>query len=202
VPQRAEYHPEIDTGVHLMMVLDMAARLQAPLAVRFACLTHDLGKSTTPEHVLPRHLGHEQRSADLLRGVCERLRVPSDCRERADVVAREHGNIHRSLELNAAALVRLLERCDALRKPQRFADALLACECDARGRGGMQENAYPQRPRLLAALAAAQGVVTSAIAAQAQEAGLRGPAVGERIHRARIEAVAVAHAQSSKANAA
>src|SRR5690606_30523554 len=138
VPQRAEYHPEVDTGVHLMMVLDMSARLNAPLGVRFACLTHDLGKGTTPHELLPRHLGHEQRSAKLLRGVCERLRVPVDCRELADVVAREHGNIHRSGELNAAALLRLLERCDAIRKPARFEDVLLACECDARGRLGFE----------------------------------------------------------------
>ncbi|RZJ26870.1 MAG: multifunctional CCA addition/repair protein, partial [Haliea sp.] len=122
VPQRAEYHPEVDTGVHLMMVLDMAARLKAPLAVRFACLGHDLGKGTTPADVLPRHIGHEERSARLLKGVCERLRVPTDCRELGEVVAREHGNIHRSGEFGAAALVRLLERCDAFRKPQRFGE--------------------------------------------------------------------------------
>lgn len=146
VPQRAEYHPEVDTGVHVMMVLDMAARLQAPLAVRFACLVHDLGKGTTAADVLPRHIGHETRSAELLRDVCERLRVPVDCRETADVVAREHGHIHRSADLNAAALVRLLERCDALRKPARFAEVLLACECDARGRLGFEETPYPSAP--------------------------------------------------------
>eukprot|EP01036_Dinobryon_divergens_P038303 gene38303-50275_t len=160
VPQRADYHPEVDTGVHLMMVLDMAARLSAPLTVRFACLAHDLGKGTTAAHVLPRHIGHEERSARLLKDVAERLRVPVDCRETADVVAREHGNIHRSGDLSAAALVRLLERCDAIRKPERFADILLACECDARGRLGWAESAYPQRQRLASVLAAAQSVVT------------------------------------------
>ncbi len=189
VPQRAEYHPEVDTGIHLMMVLDMAARLQAPLAVRFACLTHDLGKGTTPADVLPRHIGHEARSARLLQAVAERLRVPVDCRETADVVAREHGNIHRSGELNAAALLRLLERCDALRKPERFADVLLACECDARGRLGFEEAPYPQRPRLAAALAAARAVATGPIAAEAARAGLGGPQVGEAIRRARIQAL-------------
>jgi tRNA nucleotidyltransferase (CCA-adding enzyme) len=189
VPQRADYHPEVDTGVHLMMVLDMAARLDAPLPVRFACLTHDLGKGTTPDHVLPRHIGHEQRSADLLRGVCERLRVPTECRELADVVAREHGNIHRSLEFGAGAIVRLLGRCDAFRKPQRFDLVLLACECDARGRQGMEEDAYPQRPRLLGALAAAQSVATHEIASAAQAKGLQGPKVGEMIQSARMEAV-------------
>ena len=190
VPQRADHHPEVDTGVHLMMVLDMAARLQAPLAVRFACLMHDLGKGTTPQDVLPRHIGHEQRSARLLKVVCERLRVPADCRELADVVAREHGNIHRSGELGAAALVRLLERCDAIRKPARFDAILLACECDARGRLGLEELPYPQRARLNAALAAALSVVTSTVAAEAAAAGVTGARVGEKIHAARVQAVA------------
>ena len=189
VPQRAEYHPEVDTGVHLMMVLDMAARLNAPLAVRFACLTHDQGKGTTPEDMLPRHIGHEQRSARLLRGVCERLRVPVDCRELADVVAREHGNIHRSGELGAAAVLRLLERCDAIRKPARFEDVLLACECDARGRLGFEESAYPQRERLMAALAAARAVDTAPLAFDAAARGLKGAQVGEQIHAARVRAI-------------
>ena len=192
VPQRAEYHPEVDTGVHLMMVLDMSARLGAPLATRFACLTHDLGKGTTPADVLPRHIGHEQRSARLLKGICERLRVPVECRELADVVAREHGNIHRSGELNAAALVRLLERCDAIRKPPRFEQALLACECDARGRLGFEERPYPQRERLLLALAAAQSVDTASVAQSALDAGAKGPQIGEWVQRARISAVAQA----------
>ena len=190
VPQRAEYHPEVDTGVHLMMVLDMAARLQAPLTVRFACLAHDLGKGTTPAHVLPRHIGHEERSARLLRTLAERLRVPVDCRETADVVAREHGNIHRSSALSAAALVRLLERCDAIRKPERFGEILLACECDARGRLGFEEAAYPQRQRLAAALQAVQAVVTRDIAARAAAQGITGPQVGKLIHQARVDAVA------------
>jgi tRNA nucleotidyltransferase (CCA-adding enzyme) len=192
VPQRAEYHPEVDTGVHLMMVLDMSARLGAPLPVRFACLTHDLGKGTTPADVLPKHIGHEERSADLLRDMCERLRVPNECRSLADVVAREHGNIHRSGEFGAPAVLRLLERCDALRKPARFESALLACECDARGRLGLEERAYPQRGRLLAALAAARQVATASIAADAQAQGLEGPRIGELIHRARLQAVAAA----------
>ncbi|HRA14119.1 MAG TPA: multifunctional CCA addition/repair protein [Giesbergeria sp.] len=199
VPQRAEYHPEIDTGVHLMMVLDMAARLQAPLAVRFACLTHDLGKGTTPAEMLPRHIGHEQRSAKLLKGVCERLRVPTDCRELADVVAREHGNIHRSGELGAAALVRLIERCDAIRKPARFDEVLLACECDARGRLGFEDAAYPQRARLGAALVAVQSVATSVIAASAASKGVTGQKVGEMIHTARVQAVADWLAQAAPA---
>lgn len=192
VPQRADYHPEVDTGVHLMMVLDMSARLRSPLAVRFACLAHDLGKGTTPADVLPRHIGHEERSARLLKGLAERLRVPTDCRELGDVVAREHGNIHRSGEFGAAALVRLLERCDAFRKPGRFEEILLACECDARGRGGKQDAAYPQRPRLRAALQAAQAVNTAEVSDRARAAGAEGKRIGEWIHAARIEAVEAA----------
>ena len=115
--------------------------------------------------------------------------MPIDCRELADVVAREHGNIHRSAEFNAAAVVRLLERCDAFRKPARFADVLLACECDARGRLGLENSAYPQRPRLLQALAAAQAVVTRVVASEAQTAGLGGPEIGKLIHQARVSAV-------------
>jgi tRNA nucleotidyltransferase (CCA-adding enzyme) len=189
VPQRAEYHPEVDTGVHLMMVLDMAAQLNAPLEVRFACLGHDLGKGTTPVAEWPRHIGHEERSARLVKSLCQRLRVPNDCGELAGVVAREHGNIHRSSEFGAPALVRLLERCDAFRKPQRFADILLACECDARGRLGLSEQPYPQRQRLLGALSAAQSVLTAEVAAAAEAQGLNGAAIGEAVQAARTAAL-------------
>ncbi len=190
VPQRAEHHPEIDTGVHLMMVLDMSAQLNASLPVRVACLMHDLGKGTTPQSEWPRHIAHEQRSAKLLKQVCERLRVPVECKELADVVAREHGNIHRSHDLNAAALMRLLERCDAIRKPDRWPEILLACECDARGRLGFEDSAYAPKSRLLKALEAALSVTTADIAAEAQKQGLTGPAVGEKIYQARVEAIA------------
>ena len=189
VPQRADYHPEVDTGVHLCMVLDMAARLAAPLPVRFACLTHDLGKGTTPADALPRHIGHEERSARLLKGLAERLRVPTDCRELADVVAREHGNIHRSDSLNAAATMRLLERCDAVRKPARFTQVLQACECDARGRLGFEDAAYPQAERLQRALDAALQVRTDTVAADAAARGLQGARIGEAVHQARVQAV-------------
>lgn len=189
VPQRAEHHPEVDTGVHLMMVLDMAARLQAPLPVRYACLGHDLGKGTTPPAEWPRHIGHEARSARLLKAVGERLRVPLACQELADVVAREHGHIHGSAGLSPAATLRLLERCDAIRKPERFEQALLACECDARGRLGHEERDYPQARRLKAALAAALAVDTAVIARQAMDEGLTGPRIGERIHQARVDAL-------------
>jgi tRNA nucleotidyltransferase (CCA-adding enzyme) len=192
VAQRADYHPEIDTGVHLMMVLDMSAHQSASLPVRFACLGHDIGKGTTPPDILPRHLGHEGRSAQLLKPLCERLRVPLDCRQLGDLVAREHSNIHRSLELDAAALMRLLERCDALRHPGRFADALLACECDARGRLNHFDTPYPQRAHLLTVLAAAQNTATKDIAAHAISTGATGKNVGELIHQARVAAVQAA----------
>jgi tRNA nucleotidyltransferase (CCA-adding enzyme) len=190
VPQPVAHHPEVDTGVHLMMALDMAARLDANLAVRFACLCHDLGKATTRADELPRHLGHEARSVDLLRHVATRLRVPVECRELAEVVAREHGNVHRSGELNAAALMRLLERCDALRRPDRFQDVLLACECDARGRLGLSESPYPQRTRLSAALAHALAADAAVVVAEAKARGVTGPGLADAVRAARVHAIA------------
>ena len=189
VPQRAEYHPEVDTGVHLMMVLDMSAQLGCNLATRFACLGHDLGKGNTPADVLPRHIGHEGRSVKLLKGVCERLRVPVDCRELAEVVAREHGHIHQSAALGAAALLRLLERCDAIRKPTRFHDVLMACEADARGRLGFEQTAYPQGARLREALALALAADANAAAQEAVARGLKGPAIGDAIRQVREAAL-------------
>jgi tRNA nucleotidyltransferase (CCA-adding enzyme) len=213
VPQRAEYHPEIDTGVHAMMVLDMSARLDCNLPIRYACLCHDFGKGTTPADVLPRHIGHEDRSVVLLREVSTRLRVPVECKELAEVVAREHGNIHRSGEFSAAAIVRLLERCDAFRKPARFAEVLLACECDARGRLDFEDAAYPQRQRLQQSLQAAQtvtaenainNIANKAINTPARSENasknevknefekaktISGKQIGELIHAARVQAV-------------
>ncbi|QET03002.1 MULTISPECIES: multifunctional CCA addition/repair protein [Cupriavidus] len=187
VPQRADYHPEVDTGVHVMMVLDYAASVGASLPVRFAALVHDLGKGTTPDDVLPRHTGHEERSVKLLEQVCKRLRVPNECRELALVVAREHGNIHRSMEFGAAAVTRLLERCDALRKPERFAEALRACEADARGRLGFEDRDYPQTARLLEALDAASSIDAGAIARECADDVSR---IKSRVHEARVAAVA------------
>jgi len=189
VPQPPAHHPEVDTGVHLMMVLDESARVQAPLPVRLACLCHDLGKGTTPAEQWPRHIGHEQRSARLARSMCERLKAPVDCRELAEITAREHGHLHASLGLEAAALLRLLERCDALRRPERFADLLLACECDARGRLGFEQRDYPQRQRLLQALALARSVDTAAVAQRVAALGQSGPRIGEAIQAARIDAL-------------
>jgi tRNA nucleotidyltransferase (CCA-adding enzyme) len=189
VPQPAEHHPEIDTGVHLMMVLDATADAQATLAVRFAALCHDLGKGTTPPSEWPRHLGHEGRSVKLLGQLCQRLRVPQECRELAEVVAREHGNIHSSLGLSAAATIRLLDRLDAWRRPDRLPLILQACQCDARGRLGRESSDYPQARRLLQAHAQASAIDTAALAQQAAAEGLRGPAIGQRIHEARIAAL-------------
>jgi tRNA nucleotidyltransferase (CCA-adding enzyme) len=190
VPQRAEHHPEVDTGAHMVLVLDMCAHLQTPLPVRVAAMLHDLGKGTTPEAVLPRHLGHEGRSVKLLQQVCARLRIPTDCKELAEVVAREHGNIHRSADLNAEAVMRLLERCDALRQVDRFERILQACECDARGRQGFAERDYPQGQRLRQAQQAALSVETAPIAQAAAAQGLKGAHVGACIAAARVAAIA------------
>jgi tRNA nucleotidyltransferase (CCA-adding enzyme) len=196
VPQRADYHPEIDTGVHVLMVLDMAAQLGAPLGVRLACLCHDLGKGTTPAEVLPRHTGHEGRSAALLQPLLKRLRVPTELIQLADLVAREHGNIHRSTELSPEAVVRLLGRCDAWRRPERFADTLLACECDARGRGGdFSRHDYPQRRTLGQALALLQSLDQAAIVAEARARGAEGPAIARALDQARAAALSQAATQ-------
>ena len=190
VPQPPQHHPEIDTGVHTMMVLARCAATAQPLPVRYACLVHDLGKGTTPPEILPRHIGHESRSEALIRGFNERLRVPVECGELATLNAREHTNIHRSLELDAKATMRLLERCDAFRRPGRFLAMLAACECDATGRLGLEERPYPQRERLARALATAQAVDARAVSAGAIERGLSGPAIADAIRRARVEALA------------
>ena len=190
VPQPPAHHPEVDTGEHLMLVLQHCARVNAPLAVRWACLMHDLGKATTPRDEWPRHIGHEGRSARLAQRVAERLKVPSDCRELADVVAREHGHVHASAGLGPEATLRLLERCDALRRPERFVQALQACECDARGRTGLEDRPYPQGPRLQAALETALALDTAEVAARAQRQGLSGPAIGQAVRQARVQALA------------
>jgi tRNA nucleotidyltransferase (CCA-adding enzyme) len=195
VPQRPEHHPEVDTGVHLLLVLDQCAAANAPLPVRWACLMHDLGKGTTPPEHWPRHHGHEVRSAKLAAKVAERLRVPTDCRELADVVAREHGHVHASGTLGAAALLRLFERCDALRRPARFADVLLACACDARGRTGREALPYAPATRLPPLLRAALAVDTASVAAAASDAGRRGPDIGAAVQAARTAAIEQALAE-------
>ena len=192
VPQPPQHHPEIDTGVHTLMVLARCAATAQPLPVRWACLAHDLGKGTTPADLLPRHIGHEERGLDLIRAVNERLRVPTDCGELALLTAREHTHVHGSGKLDAKAVMRLLERCDALRRPDRFLQMLAACECDATGRLGLEATPYPQRARLAAALKIAQDVDARAASARAIERGLKGEAIAAEIRQARVLALKAA----------
>ena len=193
VPQRADYHPEVDTGVHAMMVLDISARLQCDLPTRFAALCHDFGKGNTPADVLPRHTGHELRSVQLLNDVCVRWRVPRAMRELAEVVAREHGHIHRCQSLNPDATLRLLDRCDAFRRPDRFKQILLACESDARGRLGLEEIPYVQATWLWQVFYQAAAVATSDIAQAAMRApefqAQKGEWIASQIHAARVAAI-------------
>jgi len=168
-----------------MMVVDQAARHDFALPVRFAALTHDLGKATTPADILPRHIGHEMRSVQLVTALCERLRVPGECRDLALLAARYHGDIHRAGDLRAATLVTLLERTDALRRPERFRQLLQACRCDYNGRLGWQDRPYDSPQRLLAVLAAVNAVKAGKIAAACADKAK----IPERIHAARVAAV-------------
>ena len=189
VPQRADYHPEVDTGVHVMMVIDMAARIGAPLPARFAALTHDLGKGLTPTDILPRHHGHEAKSVALIDPICERLRVPIECRDVARLVARFHGDLHRVANLRPETQLTVLERCDALRRPERFEMIVLACEADYRGRLGWQERDYAQAAAWRAALAAVRGVDAGAVAAATDKSRADPEAIPRAISRARVEAL-------------
>jgi tRNA nucleotidyltransferase (CCA-adding enzyme) len=187
VPQRAEYHPEIDAGIHTGMVMDMAAQL-APQddLIGFAAMTHDLGKALTPEHVLPKHLMHEHNGLQPLAELCERLRVPTEHRALAEVVCREHLNIHRLDELKPATVHDLIARCDGFRKPARIAQMAIACEADKRGRLGLNDVPYPQRERLIELHRAACAVS----ARDLDLSGLTGEQIGERVRKARIAAIA------------
>ena len=191
VPQRAEYHPEIDTGTHVELACDMAATL-APGddLVGFAALAHDLGKALTPAGELPRHVQHEQRGIAPLLALCERLRVPNEHRELAAIACREHLNVHRIDELKPATVHDLIARCDGFRKPARIAQLAIVCEADARGRAGLAEAAYPQARTLRRLHAAALSVRSADVAA-----GLEGPAVGEALRKARIAAIAAARGE-------
>ncbi|MGN2246584.1 multifunctional CCA addition/repair protein [Frateuria sp. GZRR35] len=187
VPQRPEYHPEVDTGVHLELVLDMAARL-APGddLVGFCALCHDLGKACTPADVLPSHIGHEHAGVAPLRALAARLKVPAEHAALAELVCREHLNAHRALELKPATVLRLLTRLDALRRPQRLETFLVVCEADKRGRLGRAEAAYPQAGFLRATRDAAASVNAAEFIAR----GLSGPAIGEAMDKARVAAIA------------
>jgi len=184
VPQPPEHHPEIDTGVHTLMVLTQAARLSTDARVRFAALTHDLGKGTTPAEEWPKHYGHEARSVELARELCRRLKVPNDYRDLAQQVARYHGHCHKFAELRDTTVLETLEAIDAFRRPERVAQFVLACEADYRGRTGYEERPYPQGGMLRAAFSAARGIDTAGIAA-----GKSGPEIGEAIRRARLAAI-------------
>ena len=189
VPQRPEYHPEVDTGTHQELVSDMAARL-APgdHVIGFAALTHDLGKALTPRSKWPRHIGHEQAGLKPLEGLCERLKVPNAHRELAKIACREHLNVHRTLELRDATVHDLLARCDAFRKPDRVAPLALVCEADRRGRLGFEDAEYPQGPELRRLHAAALAVNARDLATE----GLSGPTIGRALRQARIQAITAA----------
>ncbi len=164
VPQAKISHPEIDTGVHVMMVIDVAAHRHASLAVRFAALTHDLGKAMTPSQFLPRHPGHEENSLALIDAMCARLKIPAECRDLAMTVARWHGAVHDALELDAEKLLALLDGCDALRRPARFAEVLQAAACDFHGRLGFADTPYPQQNYLQRALTQWQSLDFASVA--------------------------------------
>lgn len=189
VPQPEEHHPEIDTGVHVMMVLDQAARLSDDRRVRFAALVHDLGKGVTAEANLPHHYNHEAKGAELVKQLCERIRVPNDYRDIAVLTARFHTDCHQIKERRASTVVKVFERMDVFRKPGRVELFVLACEADSRGRQGMEDVAYPQAALFRAYFVAASDVDTTAIASAAQTDGLDGEAIGNRIHEARMDAV-------------
>ena len=185
VPQPEKWHPEIDTGLHTMMVLDQAAALSDDLAVRFACLVHDLGKATTPKFRLPSHPGHEHRGCKLIRKLCQRLPVPNACRDLGLLVSEYHTHCHRALELRPKTIIKVLEATDSFRRPERFEKFLLACEADARGRAGLEDRAYPQADYLRDAHFAATAIDTARIAKEHE-----GGNIARAIRRARIAAVA------------
>jgi tRNA nucleotidyltransferase (CCA-adding enzyme) len=186
VPQPERWHPEIDTGVHTLMVLEQAAKLSDDPVVRFAALTHDLGKGTTPPNEWPRHVAHEQRGVALVEGLCDRLRIPNAYRELAVLVSRYHLDAHRVTELRDSTLLDLLERLDAFRRAARFEQWVLACEADARGRKGLENREYPQANYLRRAREAAAKATLDA----AEREGLEGQMIAEKLRQARLAALA------------
>ncbi|HEY8118762.1 MAG TPA: multifunctional CCA addition/repair protein [Methylophilaceae bacterium] len=185
VPQPPQHHPEVDTGVHVMMVIDYAASQNYSLPVRFAALTHDLGKGTTPADILPRHIGHEERSVHLLKDVCKRLRVPNDCKELAHIVAKFHGKVHAVGQMRPGTIVQFLHDTDAIRQPLRFREFLLACESDSRGRTGFETKPFPQAELLLKLLDAAMAVDAGAVAKKFDEP----EKIKQAVFDARVDAV-------------
>jgi len=185
VPQPQQHHPEIDCGEHVLLVLQQACRLTSDPQVRLAALLHDLGKATTPQAEWPQHIGHEQRSVELVEFCSARLAIPKDYRDLAIAAARYHSHCHRALELTAKTLIKLLQGLDAFRRPQRFAQFLLCCEADARGRQGLSERPYPQADYLRQALAVCNSISAKAVAAD----DFKGKALGEELYRRRIQAL-------------
>ena len=185
VPQPEKYHPEIDTGIHTLMVLEQAVKLSTKPTLRFAALTHDLGKGTTPKNILPSHHGHEKRSVKLIEQLCKRIRVPKNYRDLATIVARYHSHIHHAFELKPSTILKTLERTDAFRRPERFEDFLLTCTADSRGRTGLENIPYEQADYFRAALKAAlQTDINKLIST-----GLAGKKLAERIQRMRIKEI-------------
>jgi tRNA nucleotidyltransferase (CCA-adding enzyme) len=185
VPQPPQYHPEVDTGLHMLLVIDYAATRGFALAVRFAAFTHDLGKGATPREEWPSHIGHEVRGVQLIDHVCARLRVPHDCHELALLAARYHGEIHRAQELKPSTIVKLFEKVDAFRRPDRFELLLDACACDFHGRLGFETRPYEPAVLLRKVLAATRAVDAGVIAREHAE-----PAkIAAAIHEARVHAV-------------
>ncbi|MCL4106185.1 UNVERIFIED_CONTAM: hypothetical protein GTU68_058491 [Idotea baltica] len=185
VPQTAKHHPEIDTGVHTLMALKQTVLLSASTAVRFAVLTHDLGKGTTARSQWPKHIAHENRGLALVSEVCERLAIPNHHRQLALLVCEYHTHCHRALELRSKTLMKLLNATDALRRPERFEEFLLACEADSRGRLGLEKRDYPQTQYLRGALGAVQSVKAKQLMAQ----GISGKALGAALQEARQSAL-------------
>ena len=185
VPQPANWHPEVDTGIHVMLALRYSAKIGAPTSVRFGVLTHDLGKALTPQDILPSHRGHEEAGVPLVEALSERLRVPNNFRELGVLAARHHQVVHRAPELNPGTMLKLFEATDAFRRPERFNEMLLVCESDARGRTGLENRPYPQVAYLQRARDAAAAVQLSAD----DRAGLKGPEIGERIRALRLAAI-------------
>jgi tRNA nucleotidyltransferase (CCA-adding enzyme) len=183
VPQPERWHPEIDTGVHVMLALQCAVRLDATIPVRFAVLVHDLGKAKTPRNLWPSHHGHEEAGVALIETLAARLRVPKEHTELAILTARHHGLVHRALELKPATILGLLEKTDAVRRPDRFRSLLLACEADARGRTGLEDRAYPQAAWLLEAQAATAAVGLTEVERQ----GLMGTGIKEKLREKRLQ---------------
>ena len=185
VPQPPKWHPEVDTGVHVMLVVRYAAKIGAPTSVRFAALTHDLGKALTPQQILPSHHGHEEAGVPLVEALSERLRVPNTFKELAVLAARHHARVHRAAELRPDTMLKLFEETDAFRRPERFNELLLVCESDARGRTGLENNPYPQADYLRRARDAAATVQLTA----EDRVGLKGPDIGAKIRTLRLAAI-------------